>query len=139
MSRIFIIAGEISGDTHAAGLMREIIAQDAEAKFLGLGGTQMRAVSPGIDDWVADAAVVGLSEVVKRYSYFKQRFDACLEAVGTEKPDAVVLVDYPGLISVWRRRSGIRSSRRGSFTTSARRSGPGRRDGSRRWRGRWIW
>lgn len=96
MSRLFIIAGEISGDTHAAGLMREIIAQDREAKFLGLGGSQMRAVSAGIDDWVADAAVVGLSEVLKRYSYFKQRFDACLEAIATEQPDAVILVDYPG-------------------------------------------
>ena len=97
MKRLFIIAGEISGDTHAAGLMREIIAQDAGAKFLGLGGPQMKAVVPaGIEDWVADAAVVGLSEVLRRYSYFKQRFDACLDAIAHEKPDAVILVDYPG-------------------------------------------
>jgi lipid-A-disaccharide synthase len=96
MKRIVIISGEISGDTHAAELMREVIAQAPGTKFLGLGGPAMKAVSDGIEDWVADAAVVGISEVIQRYGYFKQRFDACLEAIAIEKPDAVILVDYPG-------------------------------------------
>lgn len=96
MKRIVIISGELSGDTHAAGLMREILVREPETKFLGLGGPAMHQISTGIEDWVASAAVVGLSEVLQRYSYFKQRFDACLEAIMHEKPDAVILVDYPG-------------------------------------------
>lgn len=96
MKRIVIISGELSGDTHAAGLMHEILALEPATQFLGLGGPAMRQISPGIEDWVASAAVVGLSEVLQRYSYFKQRFDACLEAIVAEKPDAVILVDYPG-------------------------------------------
>jgi lipid-A-disaccharide synthase len=57
----------------------------------------MKAVDgAAVEDWVADAAVVGLSEVLARYGYFKQRFDACLEAIAHEKPEALVLVDYPG-------------------------------------------
>ena len=97
MKRIFVIAGELSGDTHGAGLMREIAAQAPGTQFLGLGGSQMKAVEgAAVEDWVADAAVVGLTEVLARYGYFKQRFDACLEAIAHEKPDALLLVDYPG-------------------------------------------
>jgi lipid-A-disaccharide synthase len=96
MKRIVIIAGELSGDTHASGLMGEMLLRSPDTKFIGLGGPAMRHVAPGIEDWIASAAVVGLSEVLQRYSYFKQRFDACLEAIAVEKPDAVILVDYPG-------------------------------------------
>ena len=96
MKRIVIISGELSGDTHAAGLMTEMLKLAPDTKFLGLGGPAMRQLSSGIEDWVATAAVVGLSEVLKRYGYFKQRLEACLEAVAVEKPDAVILVDYPG-------------------------------------------
>ncbi len=95
--RIVIIAGEISGDTHAAGVMREMLVLAPDTKFLGLGGPRMRDVGgAGIEDWVESAAVVGLSEVLARYGYFKQRFDACMDAISNEKPDAVILVDYPG-------------------------------------------
>ncbi|MBL9115813.1 MAG: lipid-A-disaccharide synthase [Verrucomicrobiaceae bacterium] len=97
MKRLFIIAGELSGDTHGAGLMRELVAQEPEIKFLGLGGPQMKAqAGGGIEDWVENAAVVGLVEPLKRYGFFKERFEACLEAIREEKPDAVILVDYPG-------------------------------------------
>ncbi len=97
MKRIAIISGELSGDTHAAGLMREMLTQAPDTTFFGLGGPAMKQVAgEGIEDWVESAAVVGLSEVLQRYSYFKQRFDACLQRIATEKPDAVILIDYPG-------------------------------------------
>jgi lipid-A-disaccharide synthase len=97
MSRIFIISGEISGDTHAASLMKELQKLDPNTRFLGLGGPRMKEqAGPGIEDWVESAAVVGLSEVLQRYGYFKQRFDACMDAIAVEKPDAIILIDYPG-------------------------------------------
>lgn len=94
---VFVVAGEISGDVHAAGLMREMQAREPGIRFIGLGGPQMAAV-PGaeIEDWTADAAVVGLSEVMAKYGYFKQKFAAALDRIESDKPDAVLLIDYPG-------------------------------------------
>jgi lipid-A-disaccharide synthase len=96
MSRYFIIAGEVSGDTHAAGLMRELRAQDAAAVFHGLGGPQMREESAQIEDWLADSAVLGLWEVLKHYGYFRRKFAEAVVKIGEGKPDAVILIDYPG-------------------------------------------
>jgi len=94
---LHIIAGEISGDTHAAGVIRELLAMRPEVKFTGLGGRQMREVAgPGIEDWVEKAGVVGLWEVLKMYSYFKGKMTASVEQILRERPEAVVLVDYPG-------------------------------------------
>ncbi len=97
MNRIFIIAGEISGDTHGAGLLRELKLLDPEMKVIGLGGPRMREViGDGIKDWVETAGVVGLWEVVKMYRYFKDKMDAVLDSILGQKPEAVILVDYPG-------------------------------------------
>ncbi len=95
--RLYIVAGEISGDTHASGLMREVLKQAPAATFTGLGGPLMREVGgAGVEDWLESAAVLGLVEVLARYSYFKKKMDDCLAAVAKEPPDAVILVDYPG-------------------------------------------
>jgi lipid-A-disaccharide synthase len=97
MKRIFIIAGEVSGDTHAAGLLRELKALEPEMKVLGLGGPRMQEVAgDGIEDWVETAGVVGLWEVLKMYRYFKEKMDAVLDSLLDQKPEAVILVDYPG-------------------------------------------
>lgn len=97
MSRIFIIAGETSGDTHAAGLIGELHKGNPTFSFAGLGGPRMRAIGgDGIEDWLRDAAVLGLWEVLKHYGYFKRKFDEALGRIAAEPPDAVVLVDYPG-------------------------------------------
>ena len=97
MSKVFIIAGEISGDAHGAGLIQAMLDSRPDTEFLGLGGPRMRAVAgAGIDDWIADAAVLGLWEVLKMYGWFKQRFDQALALMAKEKPEAVILIDYPG-------------------------------------------
>ncbi|MBX7209574.1 MAG: lipid-A-disaccharide synthase [Verrucomicrobiaceae bacterium] len=97
MSRVFIIAGEVSGDTHAAGLMRELKSLDAATAFAGLGGPRMREVGGnGIENWLEDSAVLGLWEVLKHYGYFKRKMNETLAAIAQQRPDAVILVDYPG-------------------------------------------
>lgn len=97
MNRIFIIAGEVSGDTHAAGLLRELKALEPDLQVLGLGGPKMREIAgDGIEDWVETAGVLGLWEVLKMYRYFKAKMDAVLGSLLDQKPDAVILVDYPG-------------------------------------------
>lgn len=97
MNRIFIIAGEVSGDTHAAGLLRELKTLEPDMKVVGLGGPKMReVVGESIEDWVETAGVVGLWEVVKMYRYFKEKLDGVLDSILDQKPEAVILVDYPG-------------------------------------------
>lgn len=96
MRKLFLLAGEISGDTHGAGLMRALRTQQ-DISFIGYGGVQMREVAgEGMIDWVEEAGVVGLWEVLKMYGWFKQKMDEALQMVESQQPDAVVLIDYPG-------------------------------------------
>lgn len=97
MSHLYIIAGEVSGDTHGAGLIRELMNLEPGLQVSGLGGPRMReAAGQGVEDWVETAGVVGLWEVLKMYGYFKRRFNATVAAILAQRPEAVVLVDYPG-------------------------------------------
>jgi len=95
--RCFLISGELSGDTHGAALMDSLRQQEPGIAFSGLGGPQMQATGGNtIDNWINEAAVVGLWEVLKKYGYFKKRFAQTLEAIDQFTPDVVVLIDYPG-------------------------------------------
>ena len=97
MKRIYVVAGEMSGDAHAAGLLRELKTMCPNLEIHGVGGPQMKDVSGGtVKDWVEDAAVMGVIEVLKRYGWFKQRFAEMLLEIKRLKPDALLLVDYPG-------------------------------------------
>ncbi len=92
---LLFVAGEISGDAHAAGVMRELSA-DGSWSFGGLGGPQMEAITGAVENWLDEAAVLGLWEVLVKYGYFRQKMEAMVSRVLREKPDGVVMVDYPG-------------------------------------------
>jgi lipid-A-disaccharide synthase len=91
-----IIAGEVSGDMHAARLVRAIHARNPAITFYGVGGEQMRAA--GVDTIVdiGDMAVVGFAEVVSKYRHLRRIFYDMLAVARSRQPDAVILVDYPG-------------------------------------------
>lgn len=94
---LYVIAGEMSGDAHAAGLLRELVALRPGLEIRGVGGTKMQdAAGEGIRDWLDQAAVMGIVEVLKHYKWFKARFYEMLEEVRVMKPDVLLLVDYPG-------------------------------------------
>lgn len=97
MKRIYVVAGEMSGDAHAAGLLRELKGIYPDLEIHGVGGPEMKALSDSsVKDWVEDAAVMGVVEVLKRYGWFKERFTEMREEITELKPDALLLVDYPG-------------------------------------------
>ncbi len=97
MKRIYFVAGETSGDNHGAALMEALRRFQPEIEFLGRGGPRMQAAAgPSFLDWSAEAGVVGLSEVIKHYGYFRREFGKTLKEISVAKPDAVVLIDYPG-------------------------------------------
>src|SRR5437763_4249681 len=77
--------------------MRSLREVDIDLRFTGRGGPQMRAIAgEKFTDWLNDAAVLGLWEVIKKYGYFREKFHETLDEIGKGKPDAVVLIDYPG-------------------------------------------
>jgi lipid-A-disaccharide synthase len=95
--RVYVVAGELSGDAHGAGLLRSLREKVPGLEVHGAGGPEMAEVAgPGLTDWVEDAAVMGVWEVLKRYGWFKQRLAAMLVEVKIFQPDVLLLVDYPG-------------------------------------------
>lgn len=104
---LYFVAGEVSGDNHGAALISSLQKQDVDLattspsggglNFIGRGGPQMRSLAGArFKDWLDQAAVLGLWEVIKKYGYFREQFRHALREIVEAKPDAVVLIDYPG-------------------------------------------
>jgi lipid-A-disaccharide synthase len=94
---IYFVAGEVSGDNHGAALLRSLQELRPDLQFTGRAGPQMQAIAgERFHNWISDAAVLGLWEVLKNYGYFREKFRETLEEIDTQNPDAVVLIDYPG-------------------------------------------
>jgi lipid-A-disaccharide synthase len=94
---IYFVAGEVSADNHGAALMRCLRGLDSQLEFIGRGGPQMREIAgEQFKNWIGEAAVLGLLEVLRKYGYFREQFHETLREIRESKPDAVVLIDYPG-------------------------------------------
>ncbi len=94
---IYFVAGEVSADNHTAASMRSLWEFDTDINFIGRGGPQMRALAgEQFKNWIDEAAVLGLWEVIRKYGYFRKQFRETLKEIEESKPDAVVLIDYPG-------------------------------------------
>ena len=93
---IMVIAGEISGDMHAAALVRELRRLRPGLEVFGVGGDSLRAAGMEILVDAREMAVLGLSDVLLKYGFFRRTFQAMLAAAQERRPAAVLLVDYPG-------------------------------------------
>ncbi len=93
---LLVIAGEVSGDMHAADVIRELKSRPSGFDVWGVGGDHLRAEGMEILYDVKEMDVLGFVEVLKRYSFFKMVFAEILAEVDRRKPDAALLVDYPG-------------------------------------------
>jgi lipid-A-disaccharide synthase len=94
---IYFVAGEVSADNHGAALMRSLRELDPGLRFIGRGGPQMQEIAGNqFKNWIGDAAVLGLWEVLRKYGYFREQFRETIKEILENKPDAVVLIDYPG-------------------------------------------
>lgn len=94
---IYFVAGEVSADNHGAALMRSLREFDGELKFVGRGGPQMQEIAgEQFKNWIGEAAVLGLWEVLRKYGYFREQFHETLREIRESKPEAVVVIDYPG-------------------------------------------
>jgi len=108
-----IVAGEASGDAHAAALVRALRAEAPEIQFefFGSTGAQMRAA--GVDSVVRadELAILGLWEIGRDLPKFWRAFGELKRAAAARKPDAVILVDWPDFnlrLAHWLHRRGFR-------------------------------
>ena len=93
---IFLIAGEPSGDTRGAELVRALKAIDPNFQFKGLGGPQMKSAGVDLLYPLASLAAIGFGDVLKNYFHIRRIFYQALAQVEEIKPAAIVLIDYPG-------------------------------------------
>jgi lipid-A-disaccharide synthase len=93
---LLVIAGEISGDMHAAGLIRELKKLNPTIRYYGIGGPCLRAEGVETFHDVREMGVMGIVEVLKRIFFFRRVFRQMEALARDRKPDAVLLVDYPG-------------------------------------------
>jgi lipid-A-disaccharide synthase len=93
---IIIVAGEVSGDMRAAELVNAIKILSPDITFSGVGGDCMQRAGVVLFENITSLAVIGIAEVVKNLGRIKKVFDHTLKEINTQKPDAVILVDYPG-------------------------------------------
>ena len=93
---VLVIAGEHSGDQHAAAVVRELRVKQPNLVIVALGGPELAQAGAQLLHDLTSSSVVGLVEVLKNYSFFKALFDATLRWIETYRPRAVCFVDYPG-------------------------------------------
>lgn len=94
--RYFLIAGEASGDLHAAALMHELKKIDAQAEFCYMGGDVMQAQGGKLVQHYKHTAFMGFIRVLMNLRKVLKSFDISKKALIDFNPDAVVLVDFPG-------------------------------------------
>jgi lipid-A-disaccharide synthase len=96
MKNILIIAGEASGDTLGAGLVREFQKLKPEYKFFGFGGDKMKKLGVDIVYHINQLAIIGFWEVVKNIRFILRVRRDILNEVEKLKPSMAILIDYPG-------------------------------------------
>jgi lipid-A-disaccharide synthase len=93
---LLIIAGEHSGDEHAAQLIADVRLRHPDLKIACLGGVELAAVGAQLLYDLTAVSIVGFVEVVRHYSFFKKLFDRTLAWIERYRPKHICLVDYPG-------------------------------------------
>ena len=136
LSRIFLSAGESSGDMHGANLIRALRREALDVACEGLGGSRMAEAGMALRCDLAGRAIMGFAEVVQSFPYLRRVFLDTVAHLERTRPDCLVTIDYPG----FNMRLAERAKAMGIpvATTSARRSGHGRRGGFTGSRGQWT-
>lgn len=95
--KIFIIAGEMSGDVLGAGLMQSLRARhDGKIEFRGVGGDLMTAQGLHSIFPMSEIAVMGFAELIPHIPRVLRRINETVRAIREWQPDAVVTIDAPG-------------------------------------------
>jgi len=109
--KLYIITGEPSGDLHAANLVHELKASNSSVKIRAWGGERLIAEGVELAKHIKETAFMGLWSVLKNLRVIKSNLNFCKQDILNFKPDAIVLVDYPGFnlkIAKFAKENGIK-------------------------------
>lgn len=109
--KLYIIAGEASGDLHGSNLIKEIKQLDPSTDIRCWGGELMQAEGGKLVKHYKDLAFMGFVEVLLNIRTILRNIDFCKKDILEYKPDTLVLIDYPGFnlrIAEWAKEQGIR-------------------------------
>ncbi len=93
---ILIVAGEPSGDRHAADLVQALKQRHPALRFTGIGGDRMAAEGVELLYHIRQMAFLGLAEVIRHLPFIRRVFRHLRQWIKSHRPVAVILVDYPG-------------------------------------------
>ncbi|WP_172295148.1 lipid-A-disaccharide synthase [Pseudoruegeria sp. HB172150] len=93
--RVFILAGEPSGDRLGAALMRGLKALRPEVQFDGIGGAEMQAEGLVSRFPMEELSVMGIAEVLPKIRHLKRRISQTADWVADTKPDVMITIDSP--------------------------------------------
>src|SRR6266852_205355 len=93
--KLAIVAGEASGDLHASQVVHELKKLDPSLQTFGIGGDLLAREGMRILHHAREMGMVGLFNVIRHLGMFLRVLREMIETIAREKPDAVMLVDYP--------------------------------------------
>jgi lipid-A-disaccharide synthase len=94
--KIFISAGELSGDIHGGNLIAAIKKADPEVAVSAIGGDNMSRAGASLLYHIRETSFMGLTEVVKHFPFIRRLWKDTLRHIDQIRPDLVVVIDYPG-------------------------------------------
>ena len=93
---LMLVAGDPSGDIHAARIVSVLLRKNKNLKLFGMGGPALAQAGMDAREDLTRPAIMGFVEVVKHFPLIRRRFSLCGKWLREEKPDLLLLVDYPG-------------------------------------------
>ena len=118
--RLYVIAGEASGDLHGGNLIAELFriasgngqptTDNRQLSIRAWGGDRMSAAGADVVKHYRELAFMGFTQVIMNLRTILRNIQRCKEDIAAFKPDAVVLIDYPGFnlrIADWAKAQGI--------------------------------
>ncbi|WP_390914544.1 lipid-A-disaccharide synthase [Pseudosulfitobacter sp. SM2401] len=93
--RVFVVAGEVSGDKLGGALMAGLRELQQDVSFDGIGGAQMQAQGLTSRFEMNELSVMGIAEILPKYFHLKRRIRETAQAVIDTKPDVLITIDSP--------------------------------------------
>lgn len=110
LNRLYIIAGEPSGEAHAAHVVRALKLQQPAIEIRGMGGDAMAAEGVGLVEHVRNTSIMGFAEVIGKLGFIRALMERIKADIMTFNPNRILLVDYPGFnlrLATWARQKGF--------------------------------
>ena len=93
--RIFLSAGEASGDHYGAQIIAELRTRNPQAEFLGLGGKEMADAGQARIVRAEDVAHMGITEVIRHAPFIYSQYRKLVASIKQRRPDVAILIDFP--------------------------------------------